>query len=255
MLRTGIASVSYRNSSSQDIIVAAQNSGLQGIEWSADAHAPHGEIRTAEALMIATLRAGLTITSYASFFRIGDSDNKSFAAVLESARVLNAPIVRVWASTQAGDSLSEDTLIKTQMANAKILADMAGHCGVTLSLEAHEHSQINTYTSLATLVNAVNHPFFQVCWSPLPKMSSEEQLEGLKLLAPQINLIHVRNWTSTYDRKSLSTNKETWTAIINILKAKDQTTASDHWTLLEYLENEDIQTLKKEATLLSDMTA
>jgi 3-dehydroshikimate dehydratase len=74
MLRGGLSSVSFRNEASDKVVALARGAGLGGIEWSADTHAPHGDLRRAEGLLMETLRAGLTVTSYGSFYRLGEND-------------------------------------------------------------------------------------------------------------------------------------------------------------------------------------
>ena len=98
MVRGGLSSVSYRNEPSQKVVALARGAGLGGIEWSADTHAPHGDFRRAEGLLMETLRAGLTVTSYGSFYRLGENDDpvSGFSPVLDTARRLQASTIRVW---------------------------------------------------------------------------------------------------------------------------------------------------------------
>jgi len=100
VIRGGISSVSYRNAPARAVIEAALRADLAGIEWSADTHAPHGDLRQAETLMMDTLRARLTVSAYGSFYRLAENNpaevQSGFNPVLESARRLQAPCMRVW---------------------------------------------------------------------------------------------------------------------------------------------------------------
>jgi hypothetical protein len=94
MLRAGISSVSYRNRKATDVIAAAKNARFAGVEWSSDTHVPPGDLRTAESIMMATLRAGLTVSAYGSYYRIGGG-TAGFAPLLASARPPGAEHTRM----------------------------------------------------------------------------------------------------------------------------------------------------------------
>ena len=215
MLRGGISSVSYRNRKAAEIIEAARKTRFSGIEWSSDTHAPPGDLRIAENLMMATLRAGLTVSAYGSFHRIGGCAEE-FAAVLASARSLQAPNVRVWAAPRSGG-----LLLASMAETARALADEAGKFGITLCIEAHERSAVDRYETLAELVRLVAHPFFRVSWAPLPGLGKVELLEGAAALAPELTLIHVRNWNAGYDRRPLADKEGTWPGIIDAFLAHE----------------------------------
>ncbi len=257
MLRGGISSVSYRNARAHDIIAAARGAGLGGIEWSADTHAPHGDLAKAEELMMATLRAGLTVSAYGSFYRVGRGPRSALdfpSAVLACARRLQAPIIRVWAAPLAdaaggGASVSLEALAREALA----LADQAGRFGITVCIEPHELSVIRDYERLAELVTIADHPFFKACWAPLAAPPREEREESIAALAPHIALIHVRNWTRAYARRPLSENLECWVRVVDALAERARRSVLDHWALIEYLEDEGSDTLKREAEALQSL--
>lgn len=250
MLRGGISSVSYRNVRAQDIIAAVRTAGLGGIEWSADTHAPHGDLARAEELMMATLRSGLTVSAYGSFYRMGPGAHPNLdfeTAVLACARRLQAPIIRVWAAPAAD---AGGTSLEALAQEAIVLADQTGRHGITVCLEPHELSIINDYDRLAELVDMAAHPFFKACWAPLAAPPREDREKGISLIAPHIALIHVRNWTSSYARRPLSENLDCWTQVVDALAERAQHSVLDHWALIEYLEDEASETLKREADAL-----
>lgn len=244
MLRSGISSVSYRNAKPAEVIAAARGAGLGGIEWSADTHVPHGDLEAAEAALIGTLRAGLTISAYGSFYRVG-SDGVAFASVLETARRLQAPTLRVWAAPRMRNGEASFA------SEARRIADAAGKHGVTVCLEAHERSSVRDYATLAGIVHGVDHPFFRACWSPLPGLPAEDRREAAGDLADVIALVHVRNWTEQYGRMPLAESAGEWAAIIAGLAAWSGKSVLDRWALIEYLEDDTPQTLGREAAALA----
>ncbi len=253
MLRGGISSVSYRNALPRDIIAAARGSGLGGIEWSADTHAPHGDLAKAEELMMATLRAGLTVSAYGSFYRMGRGTRSTLdfaTAVLACARKLQAPIIRIWAAP--ADTAPNGTL-EALRREAIEIADQAGRFGITVCLEPHELSVINDYDRLAELVTVADHPFFQACWAPLAAPPSKDRETSISALAPHIALIHVRNWTRAYARRPLGENLECWVRVMDALAERARRSVLDYWALIEYLEDEGSETLKREAEALQTL--
>src|SRR4051812_19353813 len=99
MIHTGLASVTFRALSPDEIIRLARTAGLQGIEWGGDVHVPPGDLRRARDVHRKTLQAGMHVTSYGSYYTSGSAsqpDNVLFEAVLETALALHAPVIRVW---------------------------------------------------------------------------------------------------------------------------------------------------------------
>jgi 3-dehydroshikimate dehydratase len=248
MLNGGICSVSYRNSSPDDIIAATVKAGLAGIEWSADTHVPHGNREKAEAVMLATLKARLTVSAYGSFFRLGTDGDASFAEVLASARSLQAPLIRIWAPA-AQDSVSTTTLAET----GRRLADKSGHYGITLCVEAHERTTLHNYEALGAYIHQVNHPFFRACWSPLPGIGEDEILRQSAPLYPYTALVHVRSWAAGYQRRSLGENTDALGTILSGIRSARSGSELDVWTLIEYLEDETPAVLSREAAILNTL--
>lgn len=250
MVRGGLSSVSYRNAEAKTIIERSKSAALGGIEWTADTHAPHGDLKTAETLMMATLRAGLTVTSYGSFYRVGrgDEDRAVFSSVLETALRLQAPAVRVWAPSPG--TIGADALA----AEGAALADRAGRHGITLCLEPHEMSAVGSYDRLAELIEAAGHPFFKACWTQLPGSGAAESERAAERLGPNLELVHVRHWTDGYDRMPLDGDDPCWKAIAGLAETARKSVL-DRWAVLEYLADERPETLERESKVLSSRLA
>jgi hypothetical protein len=59
MIRSGLASVTFRKLDSVAVARLASEAGLAGIEWIGDAHAPAGDLRMARQVAAATLNGWL----------------------------------------------------------------------------------------------------------------------------------------------------------------------------------------------------
>ncbi len=97
MIRPGLVSVTFRKLTPREIVTAAVQAKLQGIEWGGDVHVPHGKIDVAREVAAMTRDAGLAISSYGSYYRLGDEAKDLLPRVIETAIALGAPVVRVWA--------------------------------------------------------------------------------------------------------------------------------------------------------------
>lgn len=233
MVRQGISSVSFRNVPAEDIIAAAREAGLEGIEWSADTHAPTGDFKKAEKLLMATLRGGLTISAYGSFFRL--IDGAETGPVLETARRLQASTVRIWAGPE-GVPVPQDV--------ARKLADASGKWGITVCIEPHSKSAVADYRTLFSLVAGIDHPFFKACWAPLPLIDKDGVAEGAMDL---VHLLHARNWSPAFSRLPLADAQPCLELIVAALCEKSRNAALDYWANIEYLDEENPKSLHREA--------
>ena len=88
----GLVSVTYRKLSPADVITRAVEAGLSCIEWGSDIHVPQTDPVYARHVGDMTREAGLTVSSYGSYYRLGAGQD--FAPYLEAARALQAPVIR-----------------------------------------------------------------------------------------------------------------------------------------------------------------
>ena len=93
----GLVSISFRSKSVEEIAVAAKNAGVEAIEWGGDVHVPHGDLQAAKHAAEISKKYGLQCVHYGSYYKMGYSDPELFSDVLESAKILGVPIIRVWA--------------------------------------------------------------------------------------------------------------------------------------------------------------
>ena len=103
--RAGLVSVTFREAPAEQVARWVEESGLEGIEWGGDVHAPAGDLTTATRLRALMDGAGLATSAYGSYYRFGDIDafraeGPGFSATLDTAEALGAPIIRVWAGRE-----------------------------------------------------------------------------------------------------------------------------------------------------------
>ena len=237
MIHTGLVSVSFRSLKPREIIDLVAKAGLDGIEWGGDIHVPPGNLTNAQQVRQITVDAGLRISSYGSYYRLGETQS-SFEPVLETALTLAAPTIRVWAGNVGSAQASSDYF----SAVADELADIshrASQTGIAIALELHDGTLTDSIESTCQLVDRVNLPTTTCYWQPPHGQSLTERLAGIRQLGQRISNIHVFHWIrdslGQHSRQPLSSAAADWQIFFNTLSGLD----GDRFALLEFVRNDD----------------
>jgi sugar phosphate isomerase/epimerase len=189
MIRTALSSTAFIGSTIPQVLETAVASKAQGIEWTDDGFIQPGDSVTAQSAMMATLRAGLSTVSYAVTFRVGSHDPSAFRAALDTARGLNAPILRLWSSPKSQSSKKKSAFISI----ARTLGDEVGEQGVTLCFGLASDSLLDTTANAAKLLEAIDHPFVKMAWEPSAGLRFDNNMEEFSSIAGRIGMIVVRS--------------------------------------------------------------
>jgi len=198
MIYTGLASIALRKLSTDEIISIVQKCGLKAIEWGGDVHVPHGNISKARDVREKTIEAGLKISSYGSYYSIGESEGEglTFEKVLETGLELGVRTIRVW----PGNKKSEETTpadIKTIVEESIRIGAIARRENVTLAYEYHPGTFTNTNESALKLVREVNlenvRTYWQSAWIP----DVEKTLAELSAIIDFVVNVHMFCWVTT----------------------------------------------------------
>ena len=98
MIHAGTCSLTLPKLSIDKVVEESARARLKYIEWWGKDHVPHGDIDAAVKAGEVTREAGLNVSSYGSYYRLGDGED--FEDVFETALAMEAPAVRVWADDQ-----------------------------------------------------------------------------------------------------------------------------------------------------------
>ncbi len=107
----------------------------------------------------------MRVSSYGSYYRLTERQS-SFEPVLETAIVLGAPTVRVWAGALGSAHASPEYFA----AAADDLVDvsrLAAKAGVAIALELHDGTLTDSIESTCRLVDGANCPTTSCYWRPL----------------------------------------------------------------------------------------
>lgn len=248
MLSTGLVSITFRKLKTDEIIELVKKAGLQGIEWGGDIHVPNGDSKTAQEVGDATIKAGLQVASYGSYYRVGANEDveKSFKDVLLSAVGLNAPTVRVWAGNVGSDSADEEIWAKI-VEESRFIADMAQEQGISVSYEYHGNTLTDTTDSALRLLQEVNHPNIYTYWQPPIDLDFDGRINGLRVAKPWLSHIHAFHWVNR-EKLELAKGENEWRRYLEEISR----VPGDRFVMLEFVRDdspeqfiEDAETLKK----------
>lgn len=222
MIIPGIVSATFRERPVDEILELCKKAELKAVEWSENAHVmPDDEAGAAE-LYHKTREAGLEIAAYGSYYRLGEKENprEVFAASLVSATALHAPIIRIWAGTEASANVDEKK--RQELAEeAKVVCQMAAEKGIKVALEWHRNTLTDTNSSAMAFLKAVNHENLYCLWQPTVALSMEERMEGLDLLGDRLLNLHMYYWPEGVHRPFVE-GIEVWKQYLKHVNLKEK---------------------------------
>lgn len=254
MIKTGLVSITFRKLTVEGIIDASVKAGIEGIEWGGDIHVPHGNIQKAEEVGNKTREAGLEIAAYGSYFRL-DADDFTFEDILNTAIVLGAPLIRIWAG-KLGSAECPLEYYNRIIKETRKAGDLCQKAGIKLAFEYHGGTITDTNDSAVKFMKDINHPSVYSYWQPPVGMTIKNCLEGIDLIKDYLQWIHVFYWEpDSKNRRKLSKGEPLWKEFFQ----KISTIEGDRWALLEFVKDDsmenfydDSQTLKR---LISEIIA
>ena len=238
----------------EEVIEIAVSAGLDAIEWSGNSHVPHGDVECARRIRALTAKAGLVVSSYGSYYRVGVSEavGLSFQSVLDSSSALGVPTIRVW----AGDRNTRDAdpaFIQAVIDDTHRIADLAAEQGISITFEFHGGSLTDCNETALGFARQVPHPNVFFSWQSPHGYSLEHCMAGLLGLLPRLSTVHVYHWTiGSYEentlnetirplkwpedffRHPLADGTERWKEYF----AAVHTTGRDHFALLEFVKDD-----------------
>jgi 3-dehydroshikimate dehydratase len=243
MIKPGLTSITFRQLTIEEIVRVTAESGLAGIEWGGDIHVPPGDPERARFARQTTETAGLEVSSYGSYMRLGRGDD--FQPVLDSAIELGAPTIRIWAG-EKGSNESSPEQFEAIAAEARLVGHRAAAAGIAIGLELHCGTLTDTVDSALRLIRRIDHPNVRLYWQPYNGATMDSALAALERLLPHVSNIHVFHWLPTGERRFLHEGKREWNAYFK----KIHTLKGDRWALIEFTFGDAIESLRSDADAL-----
>ena len=246
MLISGLVSISFRKETPDTLLREAAAAGLAGIEWGGDIHVPAGDIAAARKVGWLTRDAGLAVTAYGSYYRLGMNADPTadFAPVLASAEALGAPLIRLWGGQKGSACLSEAEL-SGMAAEMRTLADLAAEKRITLALECHPGTLTDDYSVSLQFLEMVSRPNVRLYWQPNQFRPVSYNLDAARALAPYAAHVHVFHWDA-HARYPLRDGEPDWRRYLAVFRES----GGDHALLLEFMHDDRLSTLAETAAVL-----
>ncbi len=246
-MKIGLCSVTFRDKNPEQIVDLAMEVSLDGIEWGGDVHVPPGDYEHAEKVGEVTRSRGLEVSSYGSYYRLADhtGNEYDFTTILETAKKLQAPAIRVWAGMK-GSKEADECYRKKVVEDARRIADLASDEGISVHLEYHDNTLTDTKESARKLMEEINHNNLLLYWQPSNGVSVEERLASIDLVKEWITNVHIFHWHSFEDRLELISGEGEWQQYLKAIE-KD---GRDRYVLMEFVKDDDERQFLKDAQTL-----
>lgn len=246
MIKAGVVSVSFRKLSPREIINLAKRAGLQGIEWGGDIHVPHGDLKCAREVSAMTKDSGLDVASYGSYYYAGCESKGSFTfeQVLETALMLHAPGIRIWAGDKS--SAETDPIFRYKVVeDTRRIADIAQKASIKISFEYHSGTLTDSVESTIKLMEAIDHPNVNTYWQPPIGFDVERNTADLTKVLPWITNLHVYYWKE-YKRLPLEEGLSSWRMYMDIIKKLKK----NRYCMIEFVMDDNLGQFMKDAEVL-----
>ncbi|MBR2353254.1 MAG: sugar phosphate isomerase/epimerase [Clostridia bacterium] len=237
----GLVSVSFRDRAPKEILDAMKKAGLSHIEWGSDVHAPCTDTKCLRELATLQEEYGICCSSYGTYFKFGKTPMAELADYIAAAKILGAPILRLWCGRRSGADMTEEERAEL-LADCKEAASLAEKEGVILCMECHQKTLTERMEDTLWLMEQVASPAFRMYWQPFQHKSIEENLAYAEAIAPYTYHLHVFQWKGS-DKLPLREGIGEWQGYL-----KKFTTPRT--LLLEFMPDGRIETLSEEADSL-----
>lgn len=217
-MKTGFTTITFRKKTIDENIEIAKKANVYGIEWGGDVHVLPGDVQTAASVALKMKKNNLTTLSYGSYYKTEYETADGFIPVIESARILGAPIIRVWAGSMGPAKADEEQFNKV-VRNAQAIADEAAKFGITVAFEYHRNTLTENVESAMKLLKAIDRPNFKTYWQPNPDITIEDNCRELDIIKDYVVTIHAFYWTPK--RALMREGMEVWKKYLNVVKGRE----------------------------------
>ncbi|ONI75211.1 xylose isomerase [Actinosynnema sp. ALI-1.44] len=251
MIEVGLASVTLRHKSAADVAAIAADAGLGVVEWGGDIHVPAGDLAAAAQARKLCDDNGLVVGTYGSYHKPGDSDPAEFPALVQTAVELGARRIRVWAGTRASADAAPHYRAEVTSALRRC-ADVAGEQGIPVTVEYHVESLTDDIDSALAMYVEAGSTDLVAHWQPRQSPIVGQCLAEVRALLPALASVHAFSWgpDGYTERLPLAAREDLWRPVVELLTTKDTVEI-----LLEFVEDDDVDAVVRDATTLRQLTA
>jgi sugar phosphate isomerase/epimerase len=247
----GLVSVTFRALAPEEIVALAVEAKLRSIEWGGDLHVPHGDLRAAAAVRRVCADSGLAISAYGSYYRaaVRDPSNPRFEQVLETAMVLGASRIRMWAGNR-GSAMVDGAARRQVVDDLRAVCAAAAVHHVTVGLESHDRTLTDSAESAVSLCRQVDAQNLRCNWQPRVGATVADGLADIEMLRPHLGDVHVFHLLPDRSRAPFAAGIGAWRTYLAEIATGDSLMRH---ASLEFVMNDDPRQLLADARELHEL--
>lgn len=215
-----MTSVTFRGNTIREVFDYAKKTGIEGIEWGiCDNHMQLLSEERAKEINDLSVQYGIKTCSLGSYCYMDNIDE--IINIIETAKMINAPIIRVWAGRKGSNDCSCEEYQEI-VTNTIAMAERAKRFGIKIGFEYHGHSLTDTADSAVKLVKDIAGDNVGLYWQPDASLSLEDNIGKLNKIKPcLIGNLHIHNYTPEGGYMPLSDIEDSMRAYYSDIKDKD----------------------------------
>lgn len=156
--KLGLASVTFRNKTIEEVVDIAKKAGVGFIEWGGDVHVK--TLHDAKKAKELCDKEGIKISSYGSYYSVGTKDADDWKRICEIASAMSASSVRVWLGKKNSEKTSEEEY-KNLLADAESICETAEKYGLLVCPECHDNTFNNNTDAILRFIKDLGNNNFK----------------------------------------------------------------------------------------------
>lgn len=225
-MQIGFTSTSFRQIKDiEKIVKIASDSGADCIEWGGDVHIK--DIETARRAKKLCDSAGIPISSYGSYYRVGSKNADEWKNICKIAHAMGAKTIRVWLGTCDSEETDENTYMRL-VEDGKEICRVASKYGLTVCPECHDNTFNNNTDAFLKIHRDIGCDNFRTYFQSRYKRL-EYDLDRIERTLDHIEIVHI-----SYSEQSREQFPKLKPGYINSLLDKIVALSYDGIILIEY---------------------
>ena len=151
--KLGVASVTFRNKTVEEVVQIAKNAGVSYIEWGGDVHVK--TLEDARKVKKICDENGMKISSYGTYYRVGFGNAESRKSVCEIASEMGASSIRVWLGNKDSEKTDAQEY-ENLLSDLRSLCETAKEYSILVCPECHDNTFNNNTDAILKLKNDLN---------------------------------------------------------------------------------------------------
>ena len=225
-MQIGFTSTSFRQIKSfEKIVDIARDSGVDCIEWGGDVHVK--DIAGAAKVKKLCDDAGIKISSYGSYYRVGSKNASEWEKICKIAHTMGAESVRVWLG-KVDSEKTDDATYKNLVEDAKVICSVAKEYGLIVCPECHDNTYNNNTDAFLKIQKDIGCDNFKTYFQSRYKRK-EYDIDRIERTLPFIQSVHI-SWSEQHREQFPKHDK----GYIDVLLDKILSSGFDGNLLIEY---------------------